>query len=87
MRISRVEPGDLIDVNCRLREILSTSDNAAYALHGSFAALGEELEDAAAKARRALELTSSRIFQLLNLIEQHPAYLKAKGDTHDQNKP
>lgn len=73
-----MEPGDLLQVVQRTRRVMSACDNAAVDLE-ALSAFGGEIADAAEKARRHLETQAIRLQTVLQLVETHPDYLKAKG--------
>lgn len=76
--LRKIQPGDLLDVVAQLRRYMSVADTAAYTLYASFEGINPEVQDLAEKARRNVEATAARLFQLLSAIEKHPIYLAAR---------
>ena len=80
-----IEPGDVVDADARLREVMNILDNGAYALNVSFTELGPEVEAEAQKMRHTLQLAATRVVTLIKLIEKHPIYLAASQKEEDQD--
>jgi hypothetical protein len=72
----KVQPGDILDTVITLRELMARIDAAAYILLADFSALegGSLASDEIEKARRTLELASTRLMSALTCLERLPCY-------------
>ena len=77
--MSNQEPGDLVDVSRRLRQLLSAYDNASIAIESSFLLIAPELEAAAQHLRPALDESLTRLVGFLERLEKTPAFVAARA--------
>ena len=85
--IKRLEPGDILDVVVKLRQLSASYETAAYTLYASFSGLGGPALDAEAqKARHTLELASTRLYALLTSLEKTEAYQTMRNETLARRK-
>lgn len=86
IHLRKIQPGDLIDTVRQLRRYMSMADTTANTLYASFAEIGPDIQENAEKARRHVEATAARLYQLLASIEKHPIYLAAKRSEKGQGE-
>lgn len=85
--IRRLQPGDILDVVQKLRDLLARCDTTSFTLYASFEDLGgDDLEEHATKARRAIELASMRIYTLLGAVEKQPTFQQLRRELLNRRK-
>ncbi len=94
--VRKLQPGEILDVDIKLRQFMSAVETTAFTLYASFEELGDPaLEKEAEKARHTLELATARVASLLSILEKTPHYVnmrkktvamrKSKRDPEDQD--
>jgi len=85
--IRRIQPGDILDVVVKMRQLMSMYETCSYTLYASFDDLElPELNVEAQKARHTLELATARMASLLSVIERTKAYTDLRKKTLDERK-
>jgi len=86
--IRRLQPGDVLDVVIKLRQLLAQVETCAFTLYASFDELGggPELGREAEKTRHTLELATTRMASLLTSIEKTSAYVELRRETLARRK-
>lgn len=74
----RIQPGDLLEVVRQIRRYMATADTTSHLLYASFAEIGPDVQEHAEKARRHVEQTANRLYQLLSAIEKNPIFVASK---------
>lgn len=77
--MSNIEPGDLIEIGKRLRQLMSAHDNAGYVLDGSFHAIDPELEARAHHLRPVVKEAAALVYEFLVLLEETPAFIEQRN--------
>lgn len=83
----RVE--DVVELVSRLRRWTSERDSEAYAIQGSFAQFGADVEAAAAIARPVVQEAANAVFTLITALERTTEYKRQKEShgTADSDRP
>ena len=80
--LRKLQPGEILDVIIRMRQLMKTLETSAYTLYANFTELGDAtLEQEADKARHTLELATARIASLLSVLERSPHYVDMRKQT------
>lgn len=85
--IKKLQPGEVLDVVIKMRQLMAMYETAAFTLYASFSELGDPmLEREAEKTRHTLELATARMASLLATIEKTPAYVEIRRVTLEKRE-
>jgi hypothetical protein len=80
--IRKIQPGDILDVVIKLRQLMSFYETCSFTLYAGFDELGGEvLNKEVEKTRHTLELATARVAALLASIERTPYYVDLRRET------
>jgi hypothetical protein len=82
-----VQPGDLVDIGAKLRQLLSSHDTASYLLAHSFAEVDPELEALAGQLRPTVDSTAALIYEFLERLERTSLFVETRAERLAARRP
>jgi hypothetical protein len=76
----RIQPGDLINLDAKLRLLMDEYGRSAYLLESSFVDVDIQLEAKAIEARPIVRAAADAVYEFLVALEKSPAYRAQKKE-------